>query len=806
MTDLRERFRELDSIAAPDLRPEILTRPRKKGPGGDLPRRAGIALLALCVAAGGFVVALRAFRTDQEAGREGAVANGKIAFVRQIAVGSSEIVVVDPDGSGWTSLIEVSGHLWDPAWSPDGTRIAFGGGGELAGESGLYVMSADGSGRALLLEDGTGATSPTWSPDGESIVFESGRGHEQTGGDRDIYRIDVETGALLRLTDDPSRDYYPAISPDGARIAFTRWRRPQTGDGAEIWVMNADGSGAIRLASGLAPTWSPDGTRITFHRDDDIYVMDADGTGITNLTDDPAYDGRPAWSPDGTRIAFTSDRDGDADIYVMNPDGSRVTHVTDDPGTEGQPAWQPLPAALSTTVESGGQLPSVVPRVTATIPVGIEGNVGSILYAHGSVWVTARDADGSGEVLRIDPATNEVVARIPAAAVPGWEVGGAGIAAGAGALWVTGGGDTHDGEFGALLQRIDPETGEMVASISLEGRFGEDVVVDPSGVWVVLAGEEDFTEVVRVDPVTNEIVARVRLGQQWAHWIGSAGGMIVVHEHRTFSGGRGGVFTAIDPSTNEIVWTVEPEGNWTTWGMATWDDLVWTTAHDVLGLNAATGEVLDLVDAPIATSGTGMVSGEGGIWLVGYNPSGGRSITLNRLDPASGLIDLSAEVPEAGGIAIAAGNGAVWVLEYEGTVTRIDLVPAAELTPAEATLPFVAPRVGRFMEARMEGLGAEASMSEDALTVWGSPESDLQPLYSPPDVRYETFRITFVEERGDGTYAVGVRVLGAHLDGVDEWFTEPLFEETLLAGPGVDPTGGSQPLLVTGGQPGLERP
>ena len=139
------------------------------------------------------------------------------------------------------------------------------------------------------------------------------------------------------------RTAYIAIGQ--TRVAFSNDR-----DGNwDIYVMNADGSGVTRLTEhplgDWDPAWSPGGQQIAFSSsrdgDSDIYVMNADGSGVTRLTEHPLGDWDPAWSPGGQQIAFSSSRDGDSDIYVMNADGSGVRQLTDNPGRDGSLDWSP---------------------------------------------------------------------------------------------------------------------------------------------------------------------------------------------------------------------------------------------------------------------------------------------------------------------------------------------------------------------------------------------------------------------------------------------------------------------------------
>ena len=136
------------------------------------------------------------------------------------------------------------------------------------------------------------------------------------------------------------------------KIAFASYR-----DGNfEIYIMNADGSEPTRLTNDSAddeyPSWSPDGKKIAFQSKRDgnmntevynteVYTINADGSEETRLTDNPAYDAFPSWSPDGKKITFASSRDGNMNIYVMNADGSEQTRLTNNSAPDVMPSWSP---------------------------------------------------------------------------------------------------------------------------------------------------------------------------------------------------------------------------------------------------------------------------------------------------------------------------------------------------------------------------------------------------------------------------------------------------------------------------------
>jgi TolB protein len=219
---------------------------------------------------------------------------------------------------------------YEPVPSPDGRLVAWerevaeAGTGVRSTE--IWVMNADGSGPRVVVRNGASNVSPSWVPGDTALVFAS-----DVGGDWDIYRVGLAGGAPTNLTHDPYADQSPRVSPDGRRIAFQSNRTLDF----EIYTMAVDGSGVRNVSHSPSddrfPTWSADGSQIFWTRYVDnfnLWRMNADGTNQQAVLASPFSDLAPSVSPDGSAIVFTSDRVRPSTIFLLPLAGGAPRQLT----------------------------------------------------------------------------------------------------------------------------------------------------------------------------------------------------------------------------------------------------------------------------------------------------------------------------------------------------------------------------------------------------------------------------------------------------------------------------------------------
>jgi Tol biopolymer transport system component len=329
--------------------------PERTGPGEARPemnyflthltrrslRSLHVVLAAIGLVAGAGPPALAAFPGE----------NGRIAYGYESHNSSGRnseqhaLITVQPDGNGAQPLKrcyrlegkapegECSMTYRSPAYSPDGARLAFDAG------SALALMYSDGSAVRLLNPATSDDGEPAWSPTGRRLVFTG----TSASGQLELWVWNLSNGEARQLTDEGGRQ--PAWSSRN-RIAFTR--------GDDVYTIRPDGSGLRRLTrrGGLAPTWSPHGTKLAFVRDSSIYVIRAKGGRPRRLgpPEGIGASGGLAWSPDGTRIAFENSDCFEGGISIVRLDRRRSELVSLAGNwcrefgaiASSDPDWQPL--------------------------------------------------------------------------------------------------------------------------------------------------------------------------------------------------------------------------------------------------------------------------------------------------------------------------------------------------------------------------------------------------------------------------------------------------------------------------------
>jgi WD40 repeat protein len=684
MSELDDRFRSLSRVRTPDLWADIGERraePVPKPPAGP---RIVAAVVAFVLAAAGFAGAVFVLGRDAQPARFGSPPiNGRIAFAAFDGE-TWQIHTAEPGGTSELQITTLKGeNAFQPAWSPDGRRLAF-------------------------------------------VVA--------TESHSDIYTIDADGTGFTRLTDDGG-SHLPSWSPDGTRLAYSR----AAGDGTEdIWIIKADGTSATQItqerdgAMALSPSWSPDGTHIVFVSNrsgaPQVYEMDARGDAVTQLTTDDGFHGSPKYSPDGTRIAFAGNVGGPG-LFTMAADGSGVERLSDEPQVgpldlswapdgrfivysttddsgdvlvvvdvatgEGTtlvqardvccPTWQPIPAAVSESPAPSESPSSDVPplrgEIAATFPVGED--VRSVVYGEGSVWVAVSNNDGTfaGRILRIDPVTNETIAAIDVGTIPTWEVGGGAMVVADGSLWVTGGveaaggSDSPGGGSDAAVIRIDTSTNAVADRFTVGGTVGADLTFLNGDLWVLLFGDETVDhsmEVVHLDPATGDAVARIPLVSSWGHTIIATQGRVLVND--------GGRMTSIDPATNTVAASEPIDSRYSASDPVVWRGGVWASLEEAfVRFDPVTGQMVDrsrdLDPSRFSVGRMVLEADDAGIWFLGFDGVMGQGPNrLDRFDPETGLVTELVTLEEGNPVAMAVAQDSVWILNYEGRLTRIDLI------------------------------------------------------------------------------------------------------------------------------------
>jgi tol-pal system beta propeller repeat protein TolB len=272
--------------------------------------------------------------------------DGLIVF-RSDRDGEPDLFTLDVVTGATTKLTNSAGFAeLQPAWSPDGGRILYVRRARLSGRPDLFVMNANGRGRTRLTSTSVPERDPSWSPDGTGLVYAA---RTAPGEPFRIFVARADGSGREQLTSQKAgSDTAPVWSPDGTRIAFVSDRDRGF---PELYLMNADGTGVKRLTTNALidanPSWSPDGTRVVFERccengTSDLFTIDVTTraeVSVSASASSQEFD--PSWSPDGTRIAYDAFEvgQGNIDIWVVNADGSSPLQLTQQVGPDLSPDW-----------------------------------------------------------------------------------------------------------------------------------------------------------------------------------------------------------------------------------------------------------------------------------------------------------------------------------------------------------------------------------------------------------------------------------------------------------------------------------
>ncbi len=313
--------------------------------------------------------------------------SAQIAFMSD-RDGNWEVFLIDRDGANLQNLTNDPSDDGLPIHSPGQDNLAFA---SDRGGSGLdlFLVGLDGSDMMNLTQTPDVNELPiAWSPNGERLVYFSDQ-----NGPTEIFLSQTTSEGLLNLSERDRAQSFDDWSPKADRFVLTA----STDAGILLLVTDRSGERPQALTDGSFPAgggqWSPDGQKIAFmaiapgSSAIDVHIVDAAGGESVNLTQSSSSDRFPRWSPDGSRIAFVSDRDGNSEIYAMAADGSNLTNLTNNPADEsiqGDFAWSPDGTQILFVTNRDGNVEVYVMDADGTNPLNLTNSPGTDFSG---IWV-----------------------------------------------------------------------------------------------------------------------------------------------------------------------------------------------------------------------------------------------------------------------------------------------------------------------------------------------------------------------------------------------------------------------------------